>query len=92
MPILVDPERRSYQALGFRRDVLSMLNPKMLANARRAAKKGFTQKEVLGDARQLGGVVIFAKGGELLWSQASGTAGDHADPDEVVAALKAAVG
>lgn len=91
VPILIDTDRASYQALGFRRDTLSMLNPRMLLHGRRAMQKGFTQKEVLGDARQLGGVVVFAKGGAVAWSQASEVAGEHPDPAEVVAALRAAV-
>lgn len=92
VPLLVDEARASYTALGFRRDVASSLNPKMLLHAKRAMAAGFSQKAVHGDARQQGGVLVVDRGGGVVYAYVSDTAGDHPDPAEVVAALRGVAG
>ena len=92
VPILVDPERETYKLLGMARGLGSMLRLSMLKNARRARKAGFTQTEVLGDAMQLGGVLVIEPDGRVAYAYQSGAAGDHPPVEEVVAAVEAAAG
>jgi len=91
VPIYVDPERASYEALGLARTLRSTLNLRLLSNARRAAKAGFRQNSVEGDAWQQGGVLIVLPGGEVAYRYRSEVAGDHPGVSEVVEALRTAV-
>ena len=86
-PLLIDPSRRTYRAASLKRSVGSSFNLGLLSNARRAFKKGFRQQGVQGDAWQQGGVFVLAAGGDVVYSQRSETAGDHADPKQVLEAL-----
>ncbi len=90
-PIWVDPERASYDALGFASGLGATLNLRLLKNARRAKKAGFSQNSVEGAAMQQGGVLVVMPGGELAYRYASEVAGDHPPVGEVLAALEAAV-
>jgi peroxiredoxin len=86
-PLLTDPSRRTYRTAGLRRSIGATLNPVLLKNAGRAFKKGFRQTGVKGDAWQQGGVFVIDAGGEVVFEQRSKAAGDHADPDAILAAL-----
>mgnify|MGYP002639726911 CR=1 FL=1 len=90
-PIWVDPERRSYQALGFASGLGSALSLKLLSNARRAKAAGFSQNSVEGAAMQQGGVLVVMPDGEIAYRYRSDTAGDHPPVQEVLAALEGAV-
>lgn len=92
VPILVDPERRSYKLLGMARGLGSMLKLSMLRSAQRARKAGFTQSEIRGDAMQQGGVLVVKPDGTVCFAYHSEAAGDHPPVDEVVAAVVAAAG
>ena len=89
VPIYVDPERKTYQALGFARTARSTVSRRVLRNARRAMAAGHHQTKTQGDAWQQGGVMVVLTGGRVAYSQASAVAGDHPDVDEVVGALEA---
>lgn len=91
VPILVDPERKSYSLLGMSRGALSTLHPRVVANTLRAARAGFRQTRTQGDALQLGGVLVMRPGGEVAWSRLASAAGDHPPVDEVLAALERVV-
>lgn len=86
-PLLVDPELAAYRAAGLRRGRREIASPKMLKNALRAYGTGARQTGVQGDPWQLGGILAFAAGGDLLFEHRSSEAGDHAAPEEVAAAL-----
>ncbi len=91
-PVFTDPSRALYDALGARRaGILDLSRPSLWRNGRRARGKGFRQHEVLGDARQLGGVFVVLPSGDTPYCYLSGVAGDHPDPQEVLAALREAV-
>lgn len=75
--VWVDPDRRTFRALGFRRGAMSVLSPAVFRNARRASAKGFRQGATQGDAWQLGGVLVVRQGGAPVYSYASAVAGDH---------------
>ena len=91
-PVFTDPSRALYDALGARRaGILDLFRPSLWRNGRRARKKGFRQHEVLGDARQLGGVFVVLPSGQTPYRYLSRVAGDHPDPQDVLAALREAV-
>jgi hypothetical protein len=91
-PVFTDPSRELYEALGARRaGFFDLLKPRLWRNGLRARRTGFRQHEVLGDARQLGGVFIVLPDGEVAYRYLSGVAGDHPDPADVLAALREAV-
>jgi hypothetical protein len=86
-PLLADPQRRTYVALGARRSLAGVLHPAVLGNALRAWRGGFRQQGVQGDAMQLGGVVAIRPDGEVAYLYQSARAGDHPPLADVAAAL-----
>ena len=86
-PLYTDPGLRAYRAAGLRRDVISTFNLGMVKRGMRALKSGNRQGSVQGDPWQQGGAFVFAPGDRVLFEQRSDTAGDHVDPQELVAAL-----
>lgn len=89
-PVLVDPRMRAYRAAGMRRGVGATLNLRTVANALRALKEGEHQGLTQGDPWQLGGAFVILPGGRVVYEQRSDSAGDHADPEAMVAALAGA--
>ncbi len=85
--LLVDPDLHAYRAAGLRRGRREIASPQLIGNTIRALRSGARQTAVLGDPWQLGGVLVFAPGGELRYQFRSAAAGDHADPAEIDAAL-----
>ncbi len=90
--VWVDPSRRTYQALRFRRGPWTVLSPAVFANARRAGNKGFRQGATQGDAWQQGGVLVARKGGAPEYFFASEVAGDHPPVAVVLEHAKRAAG
>lgn len=88
-PIFTDPERKTYKALGMRRDILASFSLDIVRNSRRAMSKGFRQTSTQGDVLQLGGVLVVSPDGKVPYFYASRVAGDHPDPAEILAALPA---
>jgi NAD(P)-dependent dehydrogenase (short-subunit alcohol dehydrogenase family) len=86
-PLLVDPELGAYRAAGLRRGRVELASPRLFSNAYRAFSSGARQTSVQGDPWQLGGVFVFAPGGELRFAFRSREAGDHATPEAIEAAL-----
>lgn len=88
-PVLVDPKRATYRALGMGRITLSSLvSPRTLLASARALLAGFRQGKTQGDALQLGGVLAVRPGGEVAFKYLSTFAGDHPPHDDVLAALR----
>ncbi len=85
--LLIDPDLHAYRAAGLRRGHREIASPQLIGNAVRALRSGARQTAVLGDPWQLGGVLVFAPGGELRFQYISSAAGDHASPDDIEAAL-----
>lgn len=86
-PVYADPERKSFEAAGLRRDLVGMNPLRTAGNAMRAFFRGARQTGIEGDPFQLGGTFAFAVGGDLLYAHRSGAAGDHAPIDALVTAL-----
>ena len=90
VPVLADEERRSYKAAGFRRANLGqLLGPRsVLSGVKHGARSGVVQGRIVGDAAQLGGAMVIAPGGEVLFEQRSAHAGDTIEADELLAAVR----
>jgi hypothetical protein len=87
-PVYVDTERRAYEALGMKRGVLAAIGSfATVRAAARAARAGFRQGGVQGDAWQLGGVLVVRPGGGVLYRHLSSAAGDHPPLDDILSAL-----
>jgi hypothetical protein len=60
----------------------------------RGALTGLREKTIqgrtVGDARQLGGVLVIAPDGRVTWSHLSTDASDNALPEQIAAAIRAA--
>jgi hypothetical protein len=89
--IWVDPKRRAYRHLGFKRGPGStLLSLAAMKHALRAWRKGFRQGATQGDPWQQGGVLVVRAGGEVVLCFASEEAGDLAPTLEVMAAARRA--
>jgi NAD(P)-dependent dehydrogenase (short-subunit alcohol dehydrogenase family)/peroxiredoxin len=86
-PLLVDPELRAYRAAGLRRGRVEILSPRLPLNALRALGAGYRQKDVQGDAWQLGGVFVIRPDRSLAYRYVSREAGDHPPVEQIIAAL-----
>ena len=89
-PLYTDPERASYAALGMSREISQHLAqlPGTLGAAWKTWRQGFRQGAVLGDAMQLGGVLVVSKGGRVVYEQRSRHPGDHPSNRHVLEALR----
>ena len=93
VPVLADEERISYKAAGAKvAGVLDLWHPKVVA---KGAVTGLREKTVqgrtIGDANQLGGAMVIRPDGKVTWSHMSTDAGDNASPEDILAAVRAAV-
>jgi AhpC/TSA antioxidant enzyme len=93
LPVLADEERVSYKAAGAKTaGVFDLWHPRVVA---KGAVTGLREKTVqgrtIGDANQLGGALVVDTAGRVTWSHMSADAGDNASPDEILAAIRAAV-
>ena len=87
-PLLVDRTGEAYRVAGLGRGVSKIFRIGTFRNAARARAKGFRQKGVQGDPWQVGGALLIAPGGEVLFHYVGREAGDHPDPRELVAQLE----
>jgi prostamide/prostaglandin F2alpha synthase len=94
LPVLADEERASYRAVGAgRMKVTEVLNPLVAAKSLRAtARSGAVQGRVIGDAAQLGGSMVVRPDGSVAWSRMARDIADNPSVEELVEALRAAVG
>ena len=90
-PLYTDPSLTSYRAAGLKRSLGSVLSPKVWLHGLSATVAGHRQSATQGDALQQGGVFVFDVGGVELYRYVSQEAGDHPDPDAILAALKTRV-
>src|SRR5262249_15215378 len=89
-PLLVDPKLHAYEAAGLRRGVMSVLSLGSLKNAARALGSGHMQGLTQGDPWQQGGTFVITPDGRTTFSYISKEAGDHADINRVMEALREA--
>ena len=87
-PVYTDPSLAAYQVAQLKRSVLRTFDPRGLGAALKAFRGGQRQGRTQGDPWQQGGVLAIAKGGAILYQQASERAGDNASVDAILAALR----
>jgi hypothetical protein len=89
-PVLLDPARRGYDAYGLiEGGANAFLTPKSAGAVARAMLSGSRGGRPIGNTRQLGGAFLIDREGIVRWAAPSRYAGDHASPDDILAAAKA---
>ena len=90
LPVLADEERATYKAAGLKRaNVSQLLGPRsVLSGVKHGARSGVVQGRIIGDAAQLGGAVIVAPGGDVVYEQAQRNAGDTVEADALLEAAE----
>ena len=86
-PLYVDPATKVYAAAGLKRGAATVYRPGVILRGLRNIAAGYRQSANQGDPFQQGGTFIVGTDGEPFWIHISETAGDHPDPDDVLAAL-----
>ena len=90
IPIFSDEKRAGYQALGLRRGIGTVLDPRAALPAVGALFR-HGQRRTMGDQNQQGGVIIVRPDGSMPYKFVSRFSGDHPKPEVVVAAALAPV-
>ena len=88
MELYVDPSRETYKSWDMKRGPATVTGPRTLAHAARATAAGFRQSATRGSVTQIGGVIVFAADGTVLYEHIESEAGDIADYNEVLHALR----
>ena len=89
MEVLVDPERETYEAAGAKIATLDELyNPKVVARGTKlAATERLVQGRTQGHGAQLGGVLVIAPDGRVVWAHMADDASDNPPNEEVLKAV-----
>ena len=89
LPMLVDPERRTYELVGTKIATFGeLLGPSVvLKGLRTSVRDRVHQGMTVGHPAQLGGTLLVLPGGSVPWTHLSDDASDNAGVDEIVAAL-----
>ena len=92
LTVLADENRVTYKAIGAKKGTASQLiGPKMVAKGiLTTAKTGVVQGRTVGSPTQLGGALVIAPGGHVLFEQLAKDASDNATPEQLLAAIRAA--
>jgi hypothetical protein len=92
LPVLADEHRSSYKAAGAKMgSVADLVGPKVVAKGiLTTARTRKLQGRTLGHPAQLGGVMMIAPSGEVIWSHMAQDASDNASPREILAAFPSA--
>jgi peroxiredoxin len=94
LPVLADESRESYRAAGAKVATAGeLLGPRsvgkgLLKTLETGGKA--RQGKVIGHPAQLGGAMVIAPGGAVVWSHMSEDASDNASPDEILEAAQRA--
>jgi hypothetical protein len=86
--VFTNPDLSLYQLFRARRGLSRILHPGAFLSAFRALRKGFRQSGLKGDGLQLGGVFVIQSDGRVTYRRSSRYPGDHAEPNEIVEALR----
>jgi hypothetical protein len=90
--LLVDPGRATYVAAGAKMaGVSELFGPRVALRAAKAVvSERVVQGRTIGHPAQLGGVLVVAPGGEVVWSHLASDAGDNPPNAEVLEAARKA--
>ncbi len=75
--LLTDPSLQSFKFLGFESGIAGLVGWRPLAAAVKALRAGYRPGAVHGDVIQLGGALVVASDGRILFRYRSEKAGDH---------------
>jgi peroxiredoxin len=89
LPVLADEARASYKAAGAKvGSIGDLFAPNVIAKgALTTLRTGKLQGRTIGHPAQLGGAVVIAPPGEIVYSHMAKDAGDNASPEEILGAL-----
>ena len=92
LPLLVDPDRRTYRAVGTKVATLGeLLSPRVVAKGlRRSMTSRVHQGKMLGHPAQLGGVLVVKPDATVTYAHLAEDAGDNPPNEEVLAAAREA--
>jgi len=92
LPVLADEDRASYRAAGAKVATFGeLLGPRVVAKGIATSRETRqVQGKTLGHPAQLGGAMLIAPGGRVVWSHMADDAGDNASPEEILAAVRRA--
>ena len=92
LTVLADEERASYEAAGAKiATVGELLGPGVVAKGLATTlRTGRMQSRTLGHPAQLGGAMVIAPDGTVVWSHMSEDASDNASPEEILRAVRSA--
>ena len=85
--VVTDESRATYAAAGFHRQWWRTLGPASIWHAIQLRRHGGQQKGMQGDGLQLGGAVVVAPDGRVVYRHLEGDIGDHAPASELTQAL-----
>jgi peroxiredoxin len=92
LPVLTDQERKTYRAAGAKvGNLAELVGPKVVAKgALTTLRTRKVQGRTIGHPAQLGGAMVIAPSGEIVWSRMAKDASDNPSPKEILRALRAA--
>ncbi len=92
LPVLADERRASYKTAGAKMATMGeLLGPGVVAKGvLTSARTGRLQTRTVGHPAQLGGAMVIAPDGRVVFSHMSQDASDNAEPEAIVAAVKGA--
>jgi peroxiredoxin len=92
LPVLADEDRASYRAAGAKVATMGeLLGPKVVAKGlATSARTGLVQGRTVGHPAQLGGAMVIAPDGRVVFSHMAQDASDNAEPEEILAVLRRA--
>jgi peroxiredoxin len=92
MQVLVDPDRKTYKAAGTKiAGVSGLFDPRVVARGlKTAATERIVQGRTQGHPAQLGGVLVVARDGRVVWAHMADDASDNPPNEEVLKAARAA--
>jgi len=90
LPVLADADRSSYRAAGAVKGGLAeLVGPaSVLSGVKHMARSRQVQGRPVGDVNQLGGAMVVAPGGRVVFERMARHAGDNVEPDELLGALR----
>lgn len=87
-PLLVDHSKETYRALKIKRGSLwEVMGPQVWVRGAKNLVQGHIAKRPQQDPLQMGGVVVAAAGGEILFVHRSDNSSDNAPIEDLLAAL-----
>jgi peroxiredoxin len=94
LPVLADESRESYRVAGAKVATAGeLLGPKSVSQGLRKtfeSRGKVHQGRIIGHPAQLGGAMVVARGGEVVWSHMADDASDNASPEEILTAARQA--